>query len=231
MTALKIIKKSFTDFYTHLFPMVMVSLIWFFPVAYLLYLAIGGIFSNQLFFALLALIFVGPLTLAAFDVTNKAVKTGETGILDYFKAIKKHFVKGMLASWLHVGVLLVFVLDFFFFARFGNKILMYLSGIWLYLTVFFLMSQIYFWSLLVETDSKMMKCLKHSLIMTLDNLFYSTAIFLALVVLVAISIATAGVALAVTFAGFLGILAHNASFNLLVKYDLRKEIISPYDAQ
>lgn len=231
MSAWQLVKKCFYDFYNHLFLMTIVSLIWFFPVAYLLFLGIGGFLTKQLLPMIPALIFVGPLTIAAFAVCNQALKTGQGTLLDYFRGLKKYFLKGMVAYWLHAVILIVLFTDFFFFSRFGNKIVMYLSGIWLYLVVFFLMSQIYFWSLLVETDKRTLLCLKHSFLLTLDNLLFTSMIFLILVGLLALSIATAGVMLAVTFAGFLGILANSATYNRLIKYNLRKEIISLYDTE
>lgn len=231
MSAWQLVKKSFFDFYNHLFLMTTVSLIWFFPVAYLLFMAIGGLLTKQLLPMIPGLLLIGPLTIAAFAVCNQALKTGQGNLLDYFRALKKYFVRGLIAYWLHALVLIVLFTDFFFFSGFGNKIVMYLSGIWLYLVVFFLMSQIYFWSLLVETDKSMWVCLKHSFLLTLDNLLFTSGIFLILVGLLIVSIATAGVMLAVTFAGFLGILANSATYNRLIKYDLRKEITSLYDTE
>lgn len=229
MSAWKIIKKSFADFYKHLFLLGTISLIWFMSVGPLGYLGIGGLFLGQPFTVLLSLILIGPLTIGAYYFTNGLIKFAEFRIRDYFRGFAKFFLRGMLAYWLSLLIFIVLLVDLLFFWRFGNRILAYLSGLWVYLIVFYLMSQFYFWSLLVETEEGIGKCLKKSLLMTLDNILYSLVIFLAFVGLLAVGVVTAGVGLAVTFIGFLGILANNATYNLLVKYEVREELISPYN--
>ncbi|MCK4258598.1 MAG: DUF624 domain-containing protein [Halanaerobiales bacterium] len=223
MSVWKIIKKSGKDFYNHLFLLGMVSFIWFFLVIPLMYVGIGGIVFKMPIGVIMNLIFVGPLTIAAFDLTNKLIKSEEIGIKDFFRSFAKNFKKGLLAYWISLVILLLLIVDFMFFMNIGNKFLFYLSGIWIYLGIFFMMSQFYFWSLLVEMEDGIFKILKRSFILTLDNLFYSLGIFVMFAFLFVIGLATAGIILAVSFIGFLGILANNATYNLLVKYNIRED--------
>lgn len=231
MSAWEIIKKSFRDFYKHLFLLGAVSLIWFFLVGPMVYVTLGGIALRNPVPIILGLVFIGPLTLGAFYLTNKLIKFEEMGIRDYFRGFAKFFVRGMLGYWLTLFIFSVLIVDFLFFAGFGSVAIRLFSGIWIYLIIFYAMSQMYFWSLLIESQEKIFSVLKQSLLMTLGNMFYSIVIFIVFCLLVLVGVVTAGVGLAVTFIGFMGILANNATYNLLVKYELRKELTSPYSME
>ena len=73
------------------------------------------------------------------------------------------------------------------------------------------------------------KTFKRSLLLTLDNILFSLGIFLIFSVLVLIGAATVGIGLALTFIGFLGLLANNSTHNLLIKYDMKEDVLSPYN--
>lgn len=227
VTFWQIIKKSCKDFYNHLFLLVGVSLIWFFTVGPLFYVGAGGIFLKQPLLVVMGLIFVGPLTIAGFYLTNQLIRFREARLKEFFDGFVRFFLRGMLAYWFNLVILLILVVDLYVFLNMQNW-MAYLSGIWIYLILFFLMSQIYFWSLLVETEEGIFKSYKRAVLLTLDNLIYSLAIFFMFLLLFIVGIVTVGVGFAVTFMGFLGILANNATYNLLVKYDLREELFSTY---
>lgn len=228
MSAWQTIKKSFRDFYKQLFLQAGISLIWFIIVGSFSYLAIGGIATRQFSALLPGLIFIGPVTISAFYLTNRWMKFEEPGIRAYLRGLARYFLRGMLSFWLSLLIFTIILVDFFFFANFGNLFLRLMSGIWIYLGLFFVMSQFYFWSLLVEREQGILVTLKDSFLLTLDNLLYSLGIFGVFFLLTALGVVTAGVGLALSFIGFLGILANNATYNLLVKYGLREELISPY---
>lgn len=228
MSAWQVIKQSFRDFYKHLFQQAAVSLVWFMTVAPLVYIAIGGIAIGQPVIALPVLIVTGPLTIASFYLTNRWMKFEESVLKDWWTGLTRYFFRGMLAFWLSLLIFVIIVVDLFFFLNFGNRVLQLLAGIWIYLGIFFLISQFYFWSLLVERDLGILVTLKDSFLLTLDNLLYSLGIFGVFALLTTVGIVTAGVGLAVSFIGFLGILANNATYNLMIKYGLRRPLISPY---
>lgn len=227
MSFWQIIKKSFKDFYTYLFLLAGVSLIWFFTVGPLLYVGAGGIFLRKPLLVVMSLIFVGPLTVAGFYITNQLINFGEARLKEFFDGFARFFLRGMLAYWFNLVILLILIVDLYVFLNMQNW-MTYLSGVWIYLILFFLMSQIYFWSLLVEMKEGILKSYKRAVLLTLDNLLYSLGIFFMFLLLFIVGIVTAGVGLAVTFMGFLGILANNATYNLLVKYDLRKKLSYTY---
>lgn len=227
----QILKKSCKDYYDHLFFLAAISLCWFFIAGPLLYMGIAGFFLKQVVPILLNLLLVGPITLAAFIVTYRLIIYQEVKLRDFFRAFLDKFWRGMMAYWLSLTVFVILVVDLLFFINFGNKILLYLSGIWIYLLVFFLISQFYFWSLLAQMDDSIWQLFKKSLLITLDNLPFSLGIFLCFLLLSALGVVSAGIVLAVGFIGFLGILANNATYKLLVKYELREELSSPYNMQ
>lgn len=231
MSSWQILKKSFHDFYEHLFFLGAISLLWFFTVGLLSYVGVAGFFLKQFLPVFLNLLLVGPLTLAAFLVTYRLIIYQEVKLRDYFRAIREKFWRGMLAYWISLVIFLILVVDFLFFLNFGNKILFYLSGIWIYLLIFFSVSQFYFWSLLVQLDDPLGKLFKKSLLMALDNLLFSLGIFLSFILLLVLGIVSAGIVLAVGFIGFLGVLANNATHKLLVKYELKEELSPPYNMQ
>ncbi|AZR72240.1 hypothetical protein BBF96_01800 [Anoxybacter fermentans] len=229
MTVWQIIKKSFKDFYDHIFLLGGVSLIWFIIVGPLVYVGLAGFFLKMPFPVIMNLIFVGPLTLGVFYLTNQLIKYKDSGLKDFFQGFAKFFFRGMFAYWMSLLTMVILLVDLTFFINFGNRFMQYLSGIWIYLIIFFMMSQFYFWSLLVEMEDGLLKIYKRSLLLTLDNILYSLGLFLIFILLVAVGVITAGVGLAVTFIGFLGILANNATYNLLIKYGIRKEFSTPYN--
>ncbi len=228
MSSWQVVKKSFKDFYKDLFFLGAVSLIWFFIVGPLMYVGVAGIFLRQPFPIVMNILFVGPLTLSAFNVTYRLICHQEVKLRDYFQGFAKKFIRGMFAYWLSLVILIILVIDLFFFLNFGNTILLYLSGIWVYLIIYFIMSQFYFWSLLVQTEDKLFVIFKKSLLLVLDNLLYSGGIFAVFLLLTALGVVTAGIAFAVSFIGFLAILSNNATHNLLVKYGIKEELSSPY---
>ena len=219
----QILKKSCKDFYDHLFFLAAISLLWFFLVGPLLYMGIAGLFLKQVIPIFLNLLLVGPLTLAVFVVTYRLIIHQEVQLRDLFRAFFAKFWRGMVAYWLSLTVFVILVVDLLFFINFDNKILFYLSGIWIYLLIFFLISQFYFWSLLAQLDDSLWQLFKMSLLITLDNLLFSLGIFLSFLLLLALGVVTAGIVLAVGFIGFLGIFANNAT------YQLREKLSSPYN--
>lgn len=231
MSAWQVVKQSFRDFYKQLFPQAAISLIWFMSVGTMIYIAIGGIATGQPWMALFGFILIGPLTIAAFHLTNRWMKFEEVGIIDFLRGFVRYFFRGMFSFWISLLLLTIIVVDFFFFMNFGNTIFRLLSGVWIYLAIFFIMSQFYFWSLLVERDLGILVTLKDSFLITLDNILYSLGIFGMFALLTTAGVLTAGIGLAVSFIGFLGILANNATYNLMVKYELRDVLTSPYGVE
>ena len=229
MSLKQIFLKSIKDFYENLFLLSGVSLIWFFIVGALLYVGIAGVFLRLPLPIILNLIFVGPLTLGAFHFTREVIQKREIKIRDYFRQFAKQFFRGIFAYWLSLAIMIILGVDLIFFLNAGSTFWNYLSGVWIYLIIFFMMSQFYFWSLLVQMNDGIFKTFKRSLLLTLDNILFSLGIFLIFSVLVLIGAATVGIGLALTFIGFLGLLANNSTHNLLIKYDMKEDVLSPYN--
>lgn len=229
MSLKQILLKSIKDFYENLFLLSGVSLIWFFIVGALLYVGIAGVFLRLPLPILMNLIFVGPLTLGAFHFTSEVIQKKEIKLRDYFRQFARQFLRGIFAYWLSLAIMIILGVDLIFFLNAGSRFWNYLSGIWIYLILFFMMSQFYFWSLLVQLKEGIFKTLKRSLLLTLDNIVFSLGIFLIFSVLVLIGAVTVGIGLALTFIGFLGLLANNSTYNLLVKYGIKEEDFGPYN--
>mgnify|MGYP006274314617 CR=1 FL=1 len=227
---MEMIKRSFRQFYDHIFKLGGVSLLWFLIVAPLSYVGVVGLFLKMPIPFLINLVFVGPLTIGAFYMTNLVIKRREVTIKAFFKGFsdKKYFLKGMFSYWLSLFIAIVLGFDLIFFMNMTG-VFKYITGLWIYLIIFFVVSQFYFWSLLVETEDGIFKSFKKSLLLVLDNPLYSLVLFLAFLLIMVVGVVTVGVGLAITLIGITSIMANNATYNLLVKYDLREEITTSYN--
>ena len=227
---MEMIKRSFRQFYDHIFKLGGVSLLWFLIVAPLSYVGVVGLFLKMPIPFLINLVFVGPLTIGAFYMTNLVIKHREVTIKAFFKGFsdKKYFLKGMFSYWLSLFIAIVLGFDLIFFMNMTG-VFKYITGLWIYLIIFFVVSQFYFWSLLVETEDGIFKSFKKSLLLVLDNPLYSLVLFLAFLLIMVVGVVTVGVGLAITLIGITSIMANNATYNLLVKYDLREEITTSYN--
>ena len=233
MGAWSLLKKAYKEIYTHLQAVIYSSLGWLLIGGLLILAAVEGLKIQFLPPVLLAIILFGPLLAGSFYVTNRAVNYKSVRIRDFFLGIKRFFLPAMGLFLLLFLAGAVIVVDFYFFVTADYLILNLFGAFWIYLFLFFCLVIIYSFPLLIEFDRlekdySLKDILKYSIWLTADNLKYTVMIFINLVVFSAVSGITVIGAL-LLFMGGVSIIANNAAINLLINYELRDEVMGPYN--
>lgn len=220
MAVLNIIKKSFVQFYEHLFKLVLLDLIWFFLTAAGLLIGYAGITNSFLLPVIIPLIFTGPLFLSGLEIADRLILREEVGVKDFFTGIGRYFKRGLLGFLFTSGIYLILIIDLIFFVQRGNKntVMLVIGIIFFYLIIFFSMMQLYFWGLLtVQDKEKIGIIIKRSFLLTLDNALFAFFLLILIVILTVILIIT-GVGLPVLFMGLTGLLLSNGTRYTLDQY-------------
>ena len=181
-------KKSFYLFYEYSFILVFVNLTWFFLSGLFVFIGYGAILSRMIFLLIIPAVFLGPLFLSGLHIADVAARERQVIWVDFLKGIKNHFKRGLKGFIFSIIVYIVLILDFYIIFQVGleNVLMLILFGILLYISLFFSMSQLYFWGLLTcREDDSMFSIFKHSLIFCFDNILFA---FLWLIIVVALTL-------------------------------------------
>ncbi|MFW6022244.1 MAG: hypothetical protein ACOCQW_01855 [Halanaerobiaceae bacterium] len=183
MQAVKILKKSFINFYDDIFKYLLLNMFCFFVIIipfYLVYLTnynmsfmIGGI--------IYLLIVSGPLFLSALKFIRKVYKGRIISYKDFFVLLKSNIKRGIISFLISAVIYIIIIIDFLFFLdRSQNFIMLIFAILFFYIFLLFSMIQIYYWGLMVlQDDEKIITIIKRAFLLVVDNILTTVLIFLA----------------------------------------------------
>lgn len=186
--------------------------------------------SSPLYFLLLGGCFLltSPALAGIYAISRKvAIKEYEIERSDFFSGIKEHWKKSLIFSLICVIVPLVVGSSLMFYGQLIStnpfNIILWVVSVWI--LIFFLLAQVYFFPLLITQEMGVVQILKTSFLLTLNNIGFTLVIvLLELIILLLCSITgiifLAGVSV-------IALLQSNAFVEIAKRYtgeEIRKEI-------
>ncbi|GEM_PF-564582 len=187
MLVVQIIKDVFKTFYGGLFKAIILNLIWFILISPIVFLFVNGIYLDFFIPFMLPVLILGPIILTGLNLLNKIYQNEDFSLKEIFSTIKTSFLPGLLAIIYTLAVYIILIIDiWFFYGRSdGNLLFLVLTALFVYLTVFFSITQLYFWGLLVHgRELTLWTKIKRSIFLSVDNILQS---FLWLAIVTAIT--------------------------------------------
>lgn len=221
MSILAVFKKSFLQFYENLFKLVFFNIVWFIIVTIPFFIGYIFLRSGWALPLILPLTLTGPVFMAGLQLINRLVLREEALIRDFFKDILKFFKKGFLSFIFSAVIYFIILMDILFFLERGKDsiFMLIISVIFLYLFIFFSMMQLFFWGLTtIRADLGMIKVIKQSFLLTLDNALFAFIYFICFVIIVVILFIT-GIGLPLLLLGLVGLFIINGTRYILKKYE------------
>lgn len=219
----KIIKQSFKFGYDNLGVIVLVNIGWFFGGLFPLFIS-SIIPENAIVFVValvLSVLLLGPASAAGsyclHRLVNKESLSDSLSIKDFKDAFIKYFGRGMIINLFNLLVFFFLVFNFSYCAESSMLWLRLISGLLLYLMLFFTMIVQYVFPLLVKQDLGVVKAYKRATLVALDNLLISIVLLIVSIVISFISVYTL-VPILIFWFSLLGLLQHFALKRILTKY-------------
>lgn len=187
MLVVQIMKEVFKTFYGGLFKAIILNLIWFLLISPIVFLFVNGIYLDFFIPFMLPVLILGPIILTGLNLLNKIYHNEDFSLKGIFNTIKNSLFSGFLAIVYTIAVYLILIIDiWFFYGRSeGNLLFLVLTALFVYLTVFFSITQLYFWGLLVHgKELTLWTKIKRSFFLAVDNILQS---FLWLAIITAIT--------------------------------------------
>jgi uncharacterized membrane protein YesL len=223
-----ILWRSVVNCYDDLFPLVGMNLVWLvltIPVVavIVLVLTIFGLPAEGSFILaiLLAMILPTPASIGLHYYANQLVKEERVEFDLFWAGLKALWKRSLALFAIGFAATALLVLNLTFYATNVASPLKLIAILWVYALILWVMMQMYVNPLLVEQENKSIKLiLRNAFILTIDNLVTS---FVLLVVLVALSAVSVGIALLVALltGSFLAVVETRAVLTFLEKYRAR----------
>lgn len=131
---------------------------------------------------------LGPLAAAVYSFNMEIVKGEEVRVREFFSHIRPHYKKSVFVSAVMGIVLGVLVIDLLFFLRAGTGWMQFLSVMWVYIILFWVLTAQFVFPVVVTRNPSVFQTIKMAALMALDNLVASFTVALAGVLVLAISI-------------------------------------------
>ena len=176
MLVVQIMKDVFKTFYGGLFKAIILNLIWFLLVSPIVFLFVNGIYLEFFIPFMLPVLILGPIILTGLNLLNKIYQNENFSLKGIFIIIKNSFFPGLLAMIYTLVVYVILIIDiWFFYGRSdGNLVFLVLTALFVYLTVFFSITQLYVWGLLVHgNELTLWTRIKRSFFLAVDNILQS----------------------------------------------------------
>jgi hypothetical protein len=174
-----VFKKMFWCNYDHLFPNVLLSLVWTglnLPVFVFLYFLVGThVFSPWPYVVVWNFLWLSPLSAGLFHATLPMVNSerSDPPVKAFFAGIRRHALKSLALFSIATAFLLVVVRVFLFYARDAQGLPMFVrfvvAGIALWVGIYFLLMHANFYPVLVLQNEKIGKILYKAFLLVLDR--------------------------------------------------------------
>ncbi|MGM0420202.1 MAG: hypothetical protein ACQEQG_04330 [Bacillota bacterium] len=186
MLILTILKEVFKTYYKGLFKVIIINLLWFLLISPIFFFALNGIYLNLYIPFLLPILFLGPLMLIGFNLLFEIYQGESFTWKGFWNIIKGTFLPGLGAIFYSVFIYIVLFVDiYYFYTRAdGGFLFLALAALFLYLLIFFSITQLYFWGLMVLGDKlTFWNKIKRSFFLATDNLLQAF-LWLAFIILI-----------------------------------------------
>jgi|GEM_PF-941617 len=126
-------------------------------------------------------------TASALYMVNKAFHKESVSPLDFFRGIKKFFLRSYALGFLYLLVLGIVIFDLVFFL--SSKLIVFnlIGGVWVYVTLYVIFVGYYLLGFLVEQDVGLRKAIRRSALIVLDNFFFSVVVTVMFAIVAAVS--------------------------------------------
>lgn len=176
MLVVQIMKEVFKTFYGELFKAIILNLICFLLISPIIFLFVNGIYLDFFLPFMLPVFLLGPIVLSGLNLLNNLYRNRGFRFKKIFSIIKKSFLPGLLAIIYTFIIYIILLVDiwFFYVRSDGNLVFLALAALFAYLTVFFSITQLYFWGLMVYANEiKFWTRIKRSFFLAFDNILQS----------------------------------------------------------
>ena len=183
-----LVRSSFKDFYDDMFLFVVINLLC----------------------VLLAmpLVTLAPALAGVYYVANQLAHGRYTLTWrDFFVGFRQYFAKSWQVLLADLALLLALVANIEFYSGMANEILRSISIVWLYLTAYWLVLQIYLFPVLMEqNDKRLLLVFRNAIVLTVKHPVFTIILFVIILLLLLISVALAVpmVLLSISLVAFLG---------------------------
>lgn len=228
------IAQAVKNFYDYLGLSVLISAFWyalaFLPVRYFIELTrvvfdqqeapvvTGALLIAGFTVLLVAVLWAAPVTAAAYRAVYALMNRDGFYIRDLFRWIGTFYVKAVVTSALAILLLLVLLSNVWFYSQHPNAILRWLTILFAYVLAFWVMGAQYLFPFIVQQDVGVLKTLKRTALVALDNVIVSFLLALIGLLLFVFSVIPL-VPMVLIFMGLTAALHNFALIEILKKYD------------
>jgi uncharacterized membrane protein YesL len=167
--AFRVLATAAYDFWDNLIVGVTANLIWsafLIPALLVGLLPLPAPFNLIVIFVVLGLT-AGFATIGIYHMTSDMRREERIELGDYWRGTKQFWVRGLILMLLNaLFAILVYANIYFYTTQFGNSPVAYLSIIWIYLAVIWLIMQMYVWTQAVRGDFNLKIIFRNALLVT-----------------------------------------------------------------
>lgn len=205
--------------YSYLGTVILASILWSLTITPVLLWAVSSVNTGNwsVVITSLPVYALGAVpTAAALHMVNKAFHKESVSPLDFFRGIKRFFLRSYALGFLFLLVLGIMLFDLLFFWTSPSTLFNIVGGIWVYATLYVVFVGYYLLGFLVEQDVGLRKVIRRSALVVLDNFFFSIVVTLMFAIVIAASFITPVFFLVA--GGALAFVIQNSTAAILKKY-------------
>jgi uncharacterized membrane protein YesL len=228
----KTLKRWIGTSYDNLGLVLMCSLAW--AVAGATFLAIdqfsshGNLWVFSTGAALIYVLVLSPLAAGAFAVARMMLTHDSPTVKDFFLGVRDHFSGAIGLGFAQVSITAILVVSVWFYRHFTQVILRGLAFLSVDLLLFWAMSCIYHFPLLVEQRLSAYKIIKKSALLVIGGFAFTVGIFFVIILLTYLSVLSR-ILLPLIYLGMVSILGTLALRAMLIKYGVLEPDPEPID--
>lgn len=219
----KTCRKWLSDSYDRLGLVIISSLTWFGIILGLVWMIICVAWPNMLlvFFTLATgyVLVIAPITAGAFFLARRVVTRDDPSVSDIFHGTLTLAMPAWTLGLAQVVVTTIILVNVWFYLTRHSLVLNLIGVLCVYITLLWGLGSLYHYPILVEQRPGVLKILKRSFLLTVDNVTFTAKTFFVIILLTCICIVIP-FCLPLLFAGTASILQVRALRALFVKYGL-----------
>ena len=219
----KTLKKWLLDSYDYIGLVLASSLLWF-GIALGGFAAIKAGFGGNLFalFASAALFYVlliAPMTAGVYLMAKKVVTRDEPSLLDILRGFRDYLKASWALGLAQVVITLLIAVNSWFYLTCGAVALKLLGILFAYMLLFWALSAVYHFPVLIEQRPGVLKVLERGVLLMMDNVAFTGGVFFVIILLTCFCVITI-FGLPLLYIGMMSVLKTRALRALFVKYGL-----------
>ncbi|HKM43103.1 MAG TPA: hypothetical protein VJZ70_03830 [Limnochordia bacterium] len=218
--------RAFKISYEHIGKVMLTNLIWF-AVGFAPLLAFSYLpfLQRDAFFIVaivIGLVTMGGATGAVHYRMNRVVLGEETSLKDMWEGFKLYWLRGTILITLAILGFLLLLFNMWFSQNYPTTLFMILSGLWIWGIIFWFALNQFVFPFLTNQDIGVIKTLKRSALIILDNPLTTLVLLVLSVIVVALSLVFAA-PLLIFVASFLAIVQNSFYHAMMAKYESEEQ--------